>query len=418
MNVHVPGGQPTAAAEVRIERLIWGAASVILAFASIALLVNLAQTTLLLGNMEADTLERDLLVELRNYQLLWFVLALAACLLSLFRRLAWLVVALMCILTIELMAHSLHSYVTGEPFKPIPPRTLSLFTPHPLLQGIPRPGEYGLRVHTDNHLRRTINIDKVPDPKVIAVYGGSTAYDEGIEDDTETWTSRLSELLGPEYAVENHGVPGYSTVEHLIQTLFDFRDGGQKCAVFYVGWNDLRNNNKADLKPDYSGFHLLAQRDNLGLTTPSTLLARRSALFSILQHVGQTGIDLKGEISHEYDQRLSNIYKQNIALIAMIAQHFGVKAIFVPQVLNYAQLTAAEPYGWMPFIEDRDAKKLMGMMNADLADAAEKAGSPFLQEVLQVPWTDADFVDNGHFNPQGGQKFASAIKDRVAAECR
>ena len=65
--------------------------------------------------------------------------------------------------------------------------------------------------------------------------------------------------------VENHGVPGYSTVEHIVQTAFDFRSKRPKCAIFYVGWNDLRNSNIKGLRADYSNFHLLTQPGNLAI---------------------------------------------------------------------------------------------------------------------------------------------------------
>jgi lysophospholipase L1-like esterase len=330
-----------------------------------------------------------------------------------------LVIVMTCVVVVEFTCLGMHKYVTGQNFHPIPPAVLDEFTSHPLLQGVPNPGQFGMKVHTQNNLRRTVNLHKAPgNTTLVATLGGSTTYDLGIDDDASTWSSRLSAILGPEFVVENHGVPGYSTVENIIQTIFDFRGEIPKCAVYYLGWNDLRNNNISTLKPDYSDYHLLTQPGNLGLRSPSSILSRRSAFFSILQYVGNTGIDLKGHISSEYDQRLSTIYRENIALISIIANHFHIKPIFIPQVMNYEQLTAHVPYGWLPFVVDADIKKLMSAMNADLESAAKSTASPFLGEVLQVSWKGDDFADNGHFSPKGSEKFAEAIAGAIMRECR
>ena len=66
---------------------------------------------------------------------------------------------------------------------------------------------------------------------------------------------------------------------------------------------------------------------------------------------------------------------------------------------------------------DADVKNLMAQMNADLAIAANEAGSQYLDDVLQVQWVGADFADSGHFSPGGSHKFARAISERVTATC-
>ena len=97
---------------------------------------------------------------------------------------------------------------------------------------------------------------------------------------------------------------------------------------------------------------------------------------------------------------------------------FGVKPIFVPQILNYEQLTAKSPYGWLPYVDDNDIKELMSFMNSDLEAVAEETNSVFLHEPLRINWANIDFVDNGHFSRQGNEKFATSIASRIAEECR
>ena len=140
--------------------------------------------------------------------------------------------------------------------------------------------------HDANHRRTTVNEGKIAEPKLIYVFGGSTTYDVGNRD-SDTWPSQLSRLLGPEYDVENYGVPGFSSMEALGQSLFAFRDAHVACAVYYEGWNDLRNAHMAGLQSDYSDYEILylnralllqskpgfLQRNSLALAYAASLLA-------------------------------------------------------------------------------------------------------------------------------------------------
>src|SRR5262249_23552246 len=78
----------------------------------------------------------------------------------------------------------------------------------------------------------------------------------------QTWSDDLEQQLGRGYAVINHGVPGYSSVENLLQTLFYLDTYGVRphCAV-YLGWNDIRNAHLPNLDPAYANFHLLTAFD-------------------------------------------------------------------------------------------------------------------------------------------------------------
>lgn len=405
-----------APAEARAESLLWSAAFAVLATTSLVLLVNLIVRATQLG-VPAGIYKSAKLTEVIYYLATWLIISLAVCALAFFRKHPAIVLCLVCILTVEFGSARLHRFVTGRNFGPEPLLLTGRFTPHPLLQGIPNPGKFGRFTHTAGNLRLTINSGKTTNATLISAFGGSTTYDVGLADNA-TWASALSAVLGSNYIVENHGVPGYSTVEHIIQTMFDLRRKKPKCAIYYVGWNDLRNSNQTDLRPDYSNFHLQDQKGNLGLKTSSSLLVRRSAFFSILSNVGNKKLQPIGEIKHHYDQRLSDIFKENVRLIAIVAGYYGVKPIFIPQVLNYDKFSAHRPYGWLPFVNDADIKELMASMNADLAEVARETQSPFLGEVLRVAWKDPDFVDKGHFSPSGSRKFAEVIADRIAIECR
>jgi hypothetical protein len=125
-----------------------------------------------------------------------------------------------------------------------------------------------------------------------------------------------------------------------------------------------------------------------------------------------------GQMSGEKDPRLSQIFVENMRLIADIDRHFGVKPIFVPQVLNYARFTGAGSSGWIPLVPDKDVKAVMQGINEDLAAVAKETGTLFLDKPLSLNWQNSDFVDNGHFSAAGAEKFAAAIAGDVAANCR
>ena len=116
--------------------------------------------------------------------------------------------------------------------------------------------------------------------------------------------------------------------------------------------------------------------------------------------------------------RLSKIYRDNIRLIAAIGKTFGVRVIFIPQVLDYSRMTGDSIWGGEPFIKAKDMKKLMGLMNQDMAEAAGESQAYFLAAPLSETWTDGDFFDMGHFNPAGALKFAQSISQSVAKICQ
>jgi hypothetical protein len=406
----------------RARNIFRKVALVLLSTLLLVYLTDLVFGLLSLKGVEAGTLGSADAYEKIYYRSTWAGIIFVCTSLVWLRILPSAAIVLACAICAEVGAFTLFSVTTGKRFNPSSSLIGERFILHPLLQGIPRPGRFAQYTHTETNLRYTVNDQKDADATTIYIYGGSTTYDLGV-DDENTWSSHLSKLLGSRFVIENHGVPGYSTVEHIVQTAFDFRSRRPKCAIFYVGWNDLRNSNIKGLRADYSNFHLLKQPGNLAIdptrswTSP---IKQRSLFLSMISNLGARQIELNGDHLHEYDARLSKIYKDNVALIASIASHFGVTPIFVPQVLNYEKFTRNIAYSkrqWMPFLFESDVQRLMSEMNGDLANAANERGSQYLDEVLRTQWANADFVDSGHFSPRGSHRFAKAISERVIAAC-
>ena len=348
----------------------------------------------------------------------WASIALLGALLALMRRTQFLALYVLLLIAAEGAAH-VYFYVHNRwVYHPLSPVLFTRFEPHPLLVGIPHPGSYGPVTHDEDHHRHTWNEDKSANPTLIAALGGSTTYDIGNADDA-TWASDLSKLLGKDYAVENLGVPGYSSLENLIQSLFAFRDRRPACAIYYVGWNDLHTAHVAGLRNDYSDFQLPSQIGNLAVGRRPGFFENNMLLLRMILSIFATPErHAQGQMSGEADPRLAQIFSENMRLIADIDRHFGVKPIFVPQILNYARFKDAGSSGWIPLVPDKDVKTVMQALNQDLSAVARETGTLFLDKPLSVAWQNSDFVDQGHFSAAGAKKFAEAIAGDVAANCR
>lgn len=101
--------------------------------------------------------------------------------------------------------------------------------------------------------------------------------------------------------------------------------------------------------------------------------------------------------------------------IVEVGRQQGVEPVFVPQILNCPVLTSDRPYGWLPFVRDRDLKTVMAAHNAAMAKVAREENVLFVEDVLKPDYGAADFVDNGHFSPSGHEKFARALAPKLAA---
>ena len=148
--------------------------------------------------------------------------------------------------------------------------------------------------------------------------------------------------------MENLGVPGYSSLENLIQSLFAFRDRRPACAIYYVGWNDLHTAHVEGLRNDYSDYQLPSQIGNLAVGRRPGFLENNMLLLRMILSIFATPErHAQGQMSGEADPRLAQIFSENMRLIADIDRHFGVKPIFVPQILDYARSrTPAAPAGF------------------------------------------------------------------------
>jgi lysophospholipase L1-like esterase len=301
---------------------------------------------------------------------------------------------------------------------------------HPLLQAVPIPSHKltsstGLAIeHTREGTRGKDPVD-LAGKTIIAVFGGSTTYDIGAGEG-ETWPDRLSQALGDRYVVVNHGVPGYTTAEHLIQTAF-YQDkfGKPRCAVYYVGWNDLRNAHIANLDPAYADFHLPSQIDSQKVRRVGGAHVTFSPLLTLLMRFVSANFDTARYFTDPYsrppvtgdDPNLEAIYQNNIRTISAINRQRGVATIWVGQLLNGERLSGDGMYGWLPLVRDRDLWPLQQKFNGILKRTASELGDAYVG-VPTDTFDGTDFVDQGHFSARGARRFADSMAPVVRETCR
>lgn len=248
----------------------------------------------------------------------------------------------------------------------------------------------------------------------IVTVGGSSTYDVGVSD-CETWSAKLNDILGTSFKVRNLGVGGHSTAEHVAVAAFRLAQENPKVVVYYIGWNDAQSAHIRPMEPDYSNCHfpMLYQATRVNADSSSffatTALLKR-LLFMTNFITSPTGNRrCAGTAGGEPDPELVSVYRRNIATLVTLTRRLGAEPVFVPQLLNPNRLTADRPYGWIPLIKDRDLPAFVDNLNREMAEQARSLGAHVLEDVLEVPWTDADFVDNGHFSHPGAEKFAAAV---------
>ncbi|HEX9558461.1 MAG TPA: GDSL-type esterase/lipase family protein, partial [Reyranella sp.] len=351
----------------------------------------------------------------------------------------WLAAAVLALAVIDfgwgVGSYALRQYTIGV-MSLLPPDKVepARFQWHALLQAVPVPSlqftsATGLSIsHTSEGTR-----GKDPAPgslqgrTVVATFGGSTTYDIGAAEG-DTWSDRLGETLGPDrFFIVNHGVPGYTTVEHLIQTVFyQIKFGKQpRCALYYVGWNDLRNAHIADLDSAYADFHLPSQVDSLKTRRVGGSHVTISPLLTMLMRLVSANVDTVRYFADPYgkepvtgdDPALDALYERNIRAISAINRQRGVVTIWVGQLLNRESLLGDGRYGWLPLVRDRDLWPMQQKFNALLSRTAKELGDVYV-DVPAGAFTNADFVDNGHFSGPGARRFVDYLAPAVREACR
>lgn len=300
-----------------------------------------------------------------------------------------------------------------------------LFQPHPYFAAAMTPNvtdeRNGIRISHNSFRMRGPDFarPKPPGTRRIIANGGSTTYCSGVSDD-ETWEHFLQRDLGAPWEVLNNGAPGGTSVETLLQTNLLFSDVQPDLALYYMGWNDARVQHVKNLWPDYSDYHgpwvMSFGLSGRQLKEPLAIgyLLKRVAFHyffprmdaDVMTRYVQGDAD---QLTDRIDQRALGLFERNMRLIAASCRQQGIATVFIPQIMNYEALTSDQPYGFLPFVRDRDLKTCMAAYNATLEKVAHEEGVGFLSEMLGEKFATTEFLDQGHFTRAGNEHFAKVV---------
>lgn len=306
---------------------------------------------------------------------------------------------------------------------------VELFRKHPFLVADARPdasyvsrGNIRFRHNSLGVRGGQIALAKKEGVKRVLTLGGSSTYCVGVSDN-ETWPYYLGKKLGEGYEVVNMGIPGYTTVEHIIQTALNISDLSPDICIYYTGWNDARNQHVAGLKSDYSDFHGKAQYNHLMLGAfkvgnGSVIVQTTASLLRRIFVRDPEGVfsvkGTAGKLTAKIDERALDLYTRNLRLLISLCRAQGVRPIMVPQIMNYEALTSDKPYGWLPYVKDKDLKTVIGAYNEAMRKVSVAEKADYAASVLDVKYDRSWFADDvGHFSPGGNERFAEMVARAV-----
>lgn len=306
------------------------------------------------------------------------------------------------------------------------------FSYHPLLIGIPKPNfffpgkAYRIRATHNEYGQRAVETSSDSGAHRVAIFGGSSTYDIGLSN-PNTWAEVLASDLGETFQVRNNGVTGYGTVEHLIQTAFYIDKGFDRnpnCALYYVGWNDIRNVGLPNIDNGFANYHGISQFDTFRFSTGetfsplATLLMRVTSTLYIPRVKRYNPSDIKTLTNEDIlKSRAFEVSFNNLDKIIALNERRGISTILIPQIMNPFRLVADTSYGWMPRLADKDVMRVLGHFNKKLKMLALDTSALFIP-VDQSKFLKADFVDvGGHFSESGAKKFASFLVESVRTSC-
>jgi|GEM_PF-3401856 len=307
------------------------------------------------------------------------------------------------------------------------------FEQHPYLVGIPRSGGvlplWGKKVTFTGNRTRWTGGSTFGDDKIrVVCLGGSTTFGAYASDD-ETWPAQLQMLLGDRYAVYNYGMLGYTTAENIIQMALLIPEIKPDIVVFYTGWDDIANYHRFERSPDYVR-HGFEQFENLKIldrerTAFAERLADRSGTIRLIQFVKNSFGTQKAEPAEKTDVFtgpdlfVDHIYRRNLETLRELAFMHGSFALFVPQVLNETAFESGRTLrSRTPRLEDAAVPALMDHLNGQMKGLCDGTICEVVDDVDHVAWPSSYFVDEGHFNNEGGRAFAELMARHIRARAR
>ncbi len=324
------------------------------------------------------------------------------------------------LVTIEIIGHLSYRAIKGKFLFQHKTEENTLFKEHPYLVGTPKENYQlpnlpdGFTIST-NHYGHRVTKNYTPSDETINIIciGGSSTFGTGVSDE-ESWPYILQKKIGKKYNVINLGVPGYSTLEGIIQLTTIIPELKPDILIIYQGWNDIRSYNAPIKSPDYL-WHGSTQKDNLAVSSRSSIIEYSFLNFlakKIRQKISKNKRD-KNILLDSKDSYVDKIYMRNLKTIQLLSERLNIKQIYVPQVLHLEAYvkTEQDSDSWTPHIKNKSIPELIKKFNALMSKAVKKNNNTIVIDSIltKYQWNKEHFVDKGHFSKEGGDQFSDII---------
>jgi len=243
----------------------------------------------------------------------------------------------------------------------------------------------------------------------IMCLGGSTTYDDGVNDD-ETYPVRLQQFLrearpGLDIEVINAGVNSYTTAENLANLSLRLLDLQPDAIVLYEGINDWRPRTYPDFDSAY--FHYRKVWDGSARHWETGEGEMAGGINPLIQYNSPPGQDTAANARAAGHAA----FERNLVSMTGIAKAHGVSVVMVSNTLDEAN----------PYLRD-DPAFLAGIRehNDVIRKVCEEHGTLFVDLDAQFP-KGGDvpegglFVDLVHNNARGSEIKARIIADGLLA---
>lgn len=302
-------------------------------------------------------------------------------------------------------------------------QNVELFEPHPYMVGMPRKGAkvtIGQHTYTNNSqgYRGPEVGTKQPGTVRVAVVGASTSYGVGVNDD-QTWPHYLDSLLGPGYEVLNTGVPGHTSVEHIMFAATLLPDLQPDVVLVHSGLNDIRCLNIQGVKADYTDFHAPSFAGSLGFCYRNGLpdVATVQVLISALERLGWYPMcdfhRMAQPVMETGNTRALALFDRNMHTLAAVCEQTRARLVFVPQVVVKEKIAGNQLWWWMPYVTDDELVAGIDSTNAIMHRVATAGGHVYTDIIAPARFSAADFGDPTHLNASGNLRFAQMLAGYV-----
>jgi lysophospholipase L1-like esterase len=302
-------------------------------------------------------------------------------------------------------------------------QNIELFEPHPYMVGMPRKGArvtIGQHTYTNNSqgYRGPEMGAKQPGTVRVAVVGASTSYGVGVNDN-QTWPHYLDSLLGPGFEVLNTGVPGHTTVEHIMFAATLLPDLQPDIVLLHAGLNDLRSLNMQGVRADYTDYHAPSFAGSLGFCPRNGLphVATVQVLISALERLGWYPMcdfhRMAQPALKQGDTRALDLFTRNMHTLTAVCEQTGARLVFVPQVVVKEKIAGNQLWWWMPYVSDAELMAGIDSTNAIMHRVATARGHVYTDTIAPARFSAADFGDPSHLNAAGNLRFAQMLAGHV-----